>query len=138
LVIAGEASAQICGLNVNPIVFGHYNPFLSVPLNATGAINIICHSGVRYAVKLSAGQKPEGGFSQRRMRHALRSYTLAYNVYSNPALTEIWGDGTAGTSIVSGIGKGTMDHWIVYGRLSGGQNVGEGSYSDTITVTAEW
>ena len=138
VVIAGEVSAQICRLNVTPVVFGQYNPFLSVSLNATGAINIICDSGIPYVIRLNPGQKPEGGFSPRKMRHSLGKYTLGYNLYSNAAGTEVWGDGTNSTLTVSGIGKGTMDHLIIYGRLPAGQNVGAGSYSDAVTVTAEW
>ena len=59
---------------------------------------------------------------------------LQYNLYTDPARTEIWGDGQFGVT-VPGAGNGTTQSFPVYGRVFPGQVVPSGPYSDYIQVT---
>ncbi len=65
---------------------------------------------------------------------------LGYQIYSNSAHTTIWGDGTNGSSTVSGTGTGpgAAITETMYGQVSAGQTVLTGSYKDNpvnVTVT---
>jgi spore coat protein U-like protein len=66
------------------------------------------------------------------------SETMDYNLYRDGSRTLIWGDGTGGSSIVTGMGAGVTQDVTVYGRIYAGQNLVAGKYTDSITVTVEW
>jgi spore coat protein U-like protein len=78
----------------------------------------------------------------RSMQGPRRS--LAYQLYVDAARTQIWGDGTSGTSPITGTltvaSNGSVTQsFYVYGRVAGGQNSAEaGSYLDTLVVTLGW
>ena len=61
--------------------------------------------------------------------------TLTYNLYTDPSRTQVWGDGTGGSNVSNGSGSGAAQTINVYGRISSGQTVPTGTYTDTITVT---
>jgi spore coat protein U-like protein len=68
---------------------------------------------------------------------------LYYNLYRNAARTEIWGNGTGGSFVVSGslkpgpgVGNETRSEtYTVYGRVPEQQDADTGDYSDTIVIT---
>ena len=68
---------------------------------------------------------------------------MGYNVFADPARSQVWGTGTGGTVIASGtmtigpgVGNGTrtMTH-PVYGRIPQLQDAVPGAYNDTLLVT---
>jgi spore coat protein U-like protein len=72
--------------------------------------------------------------------------TLVYNLYTTLTHTTVWGDGTAGTTTISGsftvpvgLGASGSDIKTVYGLTGAPQNVTPGAYSTasniTVTVT---
>lgn len=61
--------------------------------------------------------------------------TLDYNLFTDPAFTQVWGDGTAGTFTMMSNGN---DILRVYGQIAAGQNVADGVYSDAVTVLIMW
>ncbi len=67
---------------------------------------------------------------------------LGYNLYTNPARTAIWGDGTGGAdTLIDGYLLNLFTetkNYPLYGRLFGGQNVSTGSSADLIIVTVEF
>lgn len=88
-----------------------------------------------YTVLLSAGDA--GSYSPRKLSGG--AHTLSYNLYTDPLRTIVWGDGSGGTTSITGAFAlpGAIDH-TVYGRLPAQQNVGAGVYSDTITATIDF
>ncbi|NNC64112.1 MAG: spore coat protein U domain-containing protein [Gammaproteobacteria bacterium] len=65
-------------------------------------------------------------------------YDAIYNLYSNPARTLVWGDGTGGSLTVfrSKPRPGRQNFSLpVYGRIPPTQSVSPGLYSDDIIVT---
>jgi len=64
---------------------------------------------------------------------------LFYNLYRDPARTEIWGDGTPPTFMVSGVraskGRPTTFNLPVYGRIYANQAPDSGVYNDNLLVT---
>jgi len=63
---------------------------------------------------------------------------LFYNLYRDAARQVIWGDGTGGTQayLIKNPQGNNQDISVpIFGRIPPSQNVGVGSYSDTITVS---
>lgn len=70
------------------------------------------------------------------MRRSAGSDLLDYNLFTDPAMTRIWGDGTGGTYVVNRRVRTWRVRWIrVYGRIPAGQDVPAGSYTDNVRVT---
>jgi spore coat protein U-like protein len=138
LVFAGEVWGQSCGVTVLSVSFGGYDGFLVSPLDATGDINITCDTGTAFTVRLDPGRNSGGSFDPRKMQLVGGGATLNYNFYRDSPRIEVWGDGTNNTYVQQGVATGGVDHFTVYGRAPGGQNIVVGLYTDAVTVTVEW
>jgi spore coat protein U-like protein len=126
------SAAPTCSASSTGLAFGAWSP--AAP-PATGTIVITCRGGITipYSIALSSGS---GTFAQRRMTSGTSS--LNYNLYTNVAHTIIWGDGSAGSSVVSGSlsAPGTATTTTtVYGRYAPTPTPAPGAYGDTIIVT---
>jgi len=138
LVLSGNSLAQTCGVRVISLQFGDYNPLSGSTLDATADVYVTCDIAVAYNVTLDAGANSGGNFSPRRMATMGGGYSLAYNIFRDPGRIEIWGDGSGNTFTHLGVGTGTENHFIAYGRLPGRQNVPVGLYGDVLSVLVEW
>jgi len=126
-----------CTVSANPLGFGSYQPGHGAVSGRT-TLAVLCSKGAPFVVALDAGTA--GSIAQRRM--ILGTAGLQYNLYTTPAHTTVWGDGTQGSATVSGIGRGLMAsaaiNETVYGRLPdapANSGLAPGLYTDTITVT---
>jgi len=143
LSLPSPAAALSCTVSAGNHAFGSYSPFSPSTVDSASTVQVSCSATiiavlVSYDIQLSTGQS--GTYSPRRM--ASGSNNLLYNLYTNSARTTVWGDGTAGTSIVSDsylvvIGT-TARNYSVYGRVPALQNAPPGSFADTITVTLNY
>lgn len=129
-----------CTVSASTINFGSYDPLNATSLDANGNVQVTCSVllaglNVSYNIALNSGNA--GTYSSRYM--SLLSNHLNYNLYTDPAQTQIWGNGSSGTSIVSD--SYTLNlfsqtrNYAVYGHVPMSQNVAPGAYSDTIQVT---
>jgi spore coat protein U-like protein len=142
LILHGEtAFAQFgCTVGVTSISFGNYNVFSSTPADTVGTITVNCgRRVVQVNVTLGVSQT-SGAFIPRQMRRSAGSDRLSYNIYTDPARTTIFGNGTGGTSDVRlHRPPGPPANWsqiiTTYGRIPPGQDVSVGTYSDTLSVT---
>ncbi len=129
-----------CTASATGVAFGPYNPFSGSNVENTGNVRINCGGGVgtvAYTIQLSRGVY-SAGFSPRRMGSGANR--LNYDLYSDPAHTTIWGDGSSATSVVSDalsvLREGSSRVHTVYGRIPARQTRAVvGRYSDTITFT---
>ncbi len=141
VLVCRTAGAQDnCSVTSSSFSFGEYDPFSPSPVSSTGQLQVACTDGTAYQAYLSSGQHSGGSFFPRRMKHEILSLYLTYNHFIDAARTLVWGDGTGGTTHVSGTGQGIgspITH-TVYGRIPALQNVHVGFYSDTITVTVQY
>jgi len=138
IFFAVEARALACGINVVALNFGAYDTAVASPVDADGGIDVTCALNVPYLIRLDPGGHSQGGFLPRRMILSGGAYLLDYNLYRDSARTQIWGDGTNTTYVLSALGTGLKQSLLVYGRMPGSQRVAPGSYGDVITVTIEW
>src|ERR1700689_4415567 len=118
----GDA-AVVCGVSTAGVAFGSYDPILGQNRDTSGTISVSCtgNSGdaVSYTILLSTGN---GSFLTRTMVGA--TVPLQYNLYTDIARSQVWGDGTDGTIVVSDSyslsTSPTMRNYTVYGRIPSG------------------
>lgn len=132
-----------CSVSASGVDFGDYDVFALAPTDSTGTITVTCEGLVialeSYTIKIGRGGG-HGDFSSRTMNSG--SHALLYNLYTDPAYTTVWGDGTGVSSVVSDsylIGLFTVTrNYTVYGRIPAGQDASVGNYSDTLIVTVNY
>ncbi|MDX1540768.1 MAG: spore coat U domain-containing protein [Geminicoccaceae bacterium] len=100
-----------------------------------GEVRVLCARPTRFELSLSEG---DGDYRRRKMRGP-DGRRLAYNVYLDPSLQRVWGDGlTAGTGRLSGRNDGRRATILpVYARLEPGQGPVAGHYSDSLLVMVD-
>lgn len=133
----GSARA-VCSISSTSIVFGNYDPVSLAPLDTIG--NIVYRCGNQdhdITISLDRGGAPS--FSQRRLLKGTEP--LFYNLYLDAARTLVWGDGSGGTQayFIRNPQKNNQDIVVpIYGRIPGSQDVGMGSYGNTIVATLNY
>ena len=124
-------------VNAPSLSFGSYDGLSAAPATTSGVAVVTCDQAPPPTVTLELGPSAvSGGFFPRRMRQDGGSDLLAYNFYADPSGAAVLGNGTGGT--VTRSAKVTKNQpWTVtiYGRIAPGQDVGVGTYTDTLTVT---
>jgi spore coat protein U-like protein len=139
-------AAMSCTVTASGVAFGVYDPVLTSPDDSTGTISVRCvYTGpggadsTNYSVTLSTG----GGLGFAPRKLSAGSSTLNYNLYRDAGRTQVWGNGTGGTTMITGnikVGPGvgnnteTQNH-TVYGRIPAQQDPDSGNYADSILVT---
>lgn len=131
----------------------------SLVVQGDGAVEVVCDANAnaltpippdgRITVVLTASPGSSANFAAR----TLGSNGPMYNLYLNPSRSEIWGDGTAGTRVLThtftfslfGGGLGTSPYgppqrhtFPLYGSVRSSLNVRAGPYADTITATLSY
>ena len=125
------APAGACTVSTTSVAFGTYNPNSTTALDGTGAVNLNCPSNVKQGPVISISTGNSGSYAERRMNSGAN--VLRYNLYTSAARTTVWGNGTSGTARVTAPIR--QSSTPVHGRISAGQNVRAGTYTDTLTVT---
>ncbi|MBK1986620.1 spore coat protein U domain-containing protein [Sphaerospermopsis aphanizomenoides BCCUSP55] len=140
-----SASASVtanCTISTSALSFGAYDPLsgnASSPLDGTGAVTITCTNGASAVIMLGQGSNADTGSTDaaplRRLKDAGTNY-LSYSLYKDAGHATVWGN-TAGSGL-SQTGNGTAQTNTIYGRVTSGQNVSAGSYTDTVTATVSF
>lgn len=140
LSAAVPALATQCNVTATPVNFGAYDPLSTVPADATGTIDVSCRTPAQrpqtVALQLSAGGS--GNFGQRTMTSAAGD-TLLYNLYSDPSMSTVFGDGSGGSeTLTNTVFRGAPWSVTIYGRIPAMQKVPVGTYTDVLTATILW
>ena len=135
LLGSGSAFAQApsCTISVTSVAFGTYNVFTTSADDSTGTITYRCNAtAANISISLSDGSSST--FSPRTLRKG--SEILTYNLYRNAARTNIWGNGTGGTSVYTRANppNNSNVNLTIYGRIPAQQDVSAGNYSDTVSA----
>jgi spore coat protein U-like protein len=130
LSAAYEASAASCTISATGPAFGTYDLFASAPLDAAGTLEFRCTEPSAVRIHISPGGA--GTYWPRAMRSG--TATLQYNLFTNAGRTQVWGDGTGGTSDRT-VGASRGQPVAVFGRIPPLQDVTSGTYSDTLVAT---
>ncbi len=136
LILAAGPSYALCTAGTTNVNFGNYDVFQTAQANSTGSITITCDKTTNNVTVNISQSSYSGVFSPRQMKKAGSIDLLNYNLFTNPALLNVWGDGTLGTSNFTGqVRKNSPAVLTVYGSVPAGQDVSAGLYSDILTVT---
>ena len=127
-----------CTLQTNPLVFGSYDTTAASDLTASTTVEVLCNGlSNAYTISMSTGLGANATFAARQLTAAGQS--INYSIYTNANTSNVWGDGTSTTSIVSGSGTtGVVRSYPVYGKIFNNQPAAPGIYSDTVTVTLSY
>jgi spore coat protein U-like protein len=126
--------AKVCVLTSGTVAFGAYDPVganAAVPLDQSGTFTVACTRGTGYTIGLGLGNNVTG--TTRRMSSG--TDFLSYELYLDAGHTTVWN----ATNLSSGTAASiTPVSLTVYGRVAAGQNVGAGSYTDTVVSTVNF
>jgi len=140
--VAAQAANAVCTVSTSGVAFGAYNPLPGQTANTNGTIAVTCTGKAgdtaAYTVTITAGL---GSFSERKMLAG--GDWLTYNLYKDSACTQVWGDGSGGTSIVGDsvvlTSSSLTTNYVVYSRIAGGQRTAKANvYSDSLLVTVTY
>jgi len=143
---AGDAAAVSCTLSSTALAFGTYPITTADTATATVTVNCTKQSGdttFTYEVQLNAGG---GTLTTRTLASGVN--TLNYNIYRDLANTQIWGDGTAPSSVNTGsfnfsavaVGGTLTQTFTAYGTIPAhsatiSNDKPPGTYTRSITAT---
>ena len=122
--------AEACDVEVAPLSFGSINPLDRMDSDSATVLTVTCPSDTSFSAAASAGN---GTFAERRMTSG--SSALAYQLYVEASRSLVWGDGTAGTSVISGSAGPAGATSNVFGRVPAQPFAVPGAYGDTLVVT---
>lgn len=140
---AMAVSLASCTTGASSVSFGTYDPLSGTPLVSAGSVNVSCSLilgfslFVGYTIALSPGS---GSYITRTMHSG--GSTMIYNMYTTAAFGSVWGDGSAGTTLVAdgyllGLGGG-LKNYPIFSRVPALQPLPAGMYSDSIVVTVSY
>lgn len=131
-----------CTISAANIAFGNYDPVVAnaaAPLNLSSTVTVACTKGVTATVGLDAGQNSAQAVGTTRAMSSgggSPSY-LSYEIYSNAAMTKVWGNSGAGLVTYTSTSK-VPTALSDYGQIPAGQDQPVASYSDTVTATVNF
>jgi spore coat protein U-like protein len=137
---ANGQPAPRCSLSTTGVSFGEIQFATRTNLTATGAIVISCvgNGSVDYVLSLGPGVNSQ--FTPRLMPllGGTGADNLPYNLYSETALSSIWGNGFGVTTVVNGrlrLGPIGILPLPIYGRVETPRGPMAGEYVDTVIAT---
>ncbi len=127
-----------CTVSTTTVNFGAYDPVAAnaaTPKDSTGTVSVYCTTSTLATVSLDLGTNALG--SNRRMLGSTGDL-LTYELYRDAARTIVWN--TVNTNTGTSTSKLTPINggFVAYGRVPAAQDVGIGSYSDTVLVTVNY
>ncbi len=144
LPAAAQGAPGQCRISATGLNFGSYDVFSPSPAETTGTVEVTCtvppgHPHGPQTVTISLSPGASGSFTQRHMLPIAGGAPLAYNLYTEPGASSIWGTGAGGSRVLTNqVDRDNPWHATIFGRIPAGQNVRAGSYADSITITIEW
>lgn len=124
--VLGECSATNATLD-----FSTYDPLSSGNLDQSTTIAVTCTKGTTASIGLDLGSHASG--STRQMSNGTDA--IAYELYSDAGRSTVWGNSAATDVDLAAAPSNSARTVTIYGRAAGSQNVGVGSYSDSVTIT---
>ena len=126
-----------CRLTVPPLSFGVYDPLDGnsvTPADASTVITVVCTRSIGTALVFDVGHHP---VANDRGMAGPGSELLRYQIYRDPARSEIWGQGADAVRVTSA-GVSSPQQLTVFGRIPPRQEVVPGSYADVLTATVDF
>jgi spore coat protein U-like protein len=129
-----ERADAACTVSATGVSFGSYSVYTATATSSTGTVTYQCGTADRnIVITLSTGSS--ASYTTRTLKHG--TDVLNYNLYTNAAFTNIWGDGSGTTrDYTKANPANNVDvNVTIYGRIPALQDVRVGAYTDTIVAT---
>ena len=120
-----------CVINASNLAFGT-SSVLTGAVRANAALSVQCTANNAYRISLNGGLN--GNVAARRMRNVTTGETVLYAI-SGTLDGPAWGDGSQGTSMVTGTGTGAVQSVPLFGSVPKQATPSPGDYKDTVTAT---
>ncbi len=139
---AGPAfGASSCSITILPALgFPNYDVFVAAPTVTSGIARIRCTgSGSLPSFTVGIGQSATSkSISGRQMAQTgAGTGRLNYNIYKDGGYSNLWGDGTAGTTPLVVTTAGATTQVAIYGKIDPGQDAPVGNYTDTVIMSVD-
>ena len=121
-----------CTIGVTPMAFANAS-ILTGNLRSTSTVSVRCVNNNAYQIALNGGVVA-ASVTGRQMKNTLTTDKVNY-LLSATLDGPVWGDGTAGTSMVTGTGTGASVPLTIFGRVPAQTSPRPGDYKDTVTAT---
>lgn len=122
-----------CTITATPMAFVSTS-VLSSNVRSTSTLSVRCANASSYQIALNGGTVT-GNVANRQMRKAATGETISYRLASTLDGATLWGDGTAGTGMVTGTGTGAIVPLTIYGLVPAQTSPSPGDYKDTVMAT---
>jgi spore coat protein U-like protein len=132
--------ASVCSIAALPTLgFPSYDVFVAAPTVTSGIATIRCTgTGGLATFTVGIGQSAtSNSISGRQMAQQGAGSTgrLNYNIYKDGGYSNLWGDGTAGTTPLVVVPAGLNTPVAVFGKIDPGQDAPVGNYKDTVIMS---
>lgn len=126
-----------CSVSTTALTFAPYDFLDAAATTGTGSITLSCAPTALFVNVAIGVSTNSGGFFPRQMKHSTFIDTIDYNIYTDVAATQVWGDNTSGTAtrFFFNVKNNNTPPITLYGRISPLQNVPAGNYSEQLIVT---
>ena len=121
-----------CTITATPMAFTT-TTVLTGSVRSTSTLTVRCVNNNGYQIALNGGAVA-GNVAARKMKNTVSAATIDYQL-SGTLDGPLWGDGTAGTAMVTGTGTGNSVPVTIYGRVPAQTTPVPGDYKDTVTAT---
>lgn len=122
-----------CNINVGSSMSFPTSAVLNAAVYSTSSLTVQCTLNNSYQIALNGGSI-SGNVAARQMKNLSTTERVNY-VISSVLDGPSWGDGSAGSALVSGIGDGVAHVQTVYGKVPAQATPSPGDYKDTVTAT---
>jgi len=126
------AAQATCRVDARPLAFGMLWDLSSRGADAESLVLLDCATAGGLRVSLGPGLNAVQA-SDRKLRNGASS--LPYQLYTDAARSQRWGDGTGGSSAAMAPGNAML---TVYARIPPTPSPPAGSFSDAVEVTVDW
>ena len=142
---ASQAHAVLCTATATTLAFGVYDTLLAFNDDTAGTVTVTCLPGagspLTSAYTISIAGTGTGGDTIRSVAYA--GSRLYYQVYSDAARTQVWGNGGAAAGVASSVTSvGALVPAVrihnVYARAPSGQHVTPAIYLGSLLVTVDY
>ena len=122
----------MCEISTSPMSFPNYDPSVPYDTTAVNTFSIYCNNARLLVISLITNDN----CNRRYLRRGLDR--LAYNLYQDAGNSIVWGSNNpiCGRVVTQAV-IARMD-FTVYGVLPREQNVRAGTYSDVVTIQADF
>lgn len=137
--------ASNCTMTTSNVVFGAYDPLSGANATSAGGLTVTCTKGAVPSVTLTMGGNPSGGMRRMTNGTDFLQYQLYKPLGPGPAdpcpgygSGTVWDTTAGGTLNMTAAPNKNSRSYNVCGQMPGAQDVGTGSYADTVDATVNF